>query len=185
MRDGIGDWIFNCEALSVTETVYMLTQTIVKADSNQPVLQLALRKFGTGQGLVLIVNVPLGIYLASGIVGKVDEGEQFNLIWQSCVTQGCQAALGVDDRLKKAMQTGKQLFIGFKPRPGAETFTIAVSLKGVTAGLKALDIDWYRGLSVPDPWHPRMLARFRLLSFCVGFFYESLKTIHLYFRIPL
>lgn len=139
--DRIGDWVFSCRALSATRTVCALNQTIVESKSKKAVLQLALRKLGKERRLALVVNVPLGVYLATGIGGKVDEGEQFSLVWQSCNSQGCQAALGIDDMLKQAMKAGSKLFIGFKPRPDAETFTVSASLKGVTAGLTALDAD--------------------------------------------
>lgn len=85
--------------------------------------------------------MPLGIYLATGIGAKVDEGKQFNLIWQTCTQQGCQAALSLDSEKKTAMKSGKQLFVGFKARPDADAITVAASLKGVTAGLKALGVE--------------------------------------------
>jgi len=118
-----------------------LNQTIVEAKSKKPILQLALRKLGKEQNLALVVNVPLGVYLASGIGGKVDDGKQFGLIWQSCTKSGCQAALGLDGATREALEKGKKLLIGFKTRPDSKTITVAASLKGVTAGLKALDVD--------------------------------------------
>ena len=139
--DAIGDWVFNCRALSATETVCALNQRIVETKSKRPIMSLTLRKVGPEKKLVLIVNVPLGIYLATGIGAKVDAGEQFNLVWQTCTQQGCQAALSLDDAKKSAMKSGKQLFVGFKARPDAEAVTVAASLKGVTAGLKALGIE--------------------------------------------
>ena len=139
--DAIGDWIFNCQALSATQTVCVLQQTIVQKESKQPVMRLTLRKLGKEQKLGLVVRVPLGVYLATGIGGKVDEGKQFNLIWQSCTKQGCQAALSLDDGQKTALKSGKQLFIGFKARPDKDAVTVAASLKGVTAGLKALGVE--------------------------------------------
>ncbi len=139
--DAIGDWIFNCQALSAARTVCVLQQTIVQKESKKPVMRLTLRRLGRDQKLGLVVRVPLGVYLATGIGGKVDEGEQFNLIWQTCTQQGCQAALSLDDGQKTAMKSGKRLLIGFKGRPDADAVTVAASLKGVTAGLKALGIE--------------------------------------------
>lgn len=139
--DAIGDWIFNCRALSATETLCFLNQTIAEAKTKRPIMSLTLRKVGPEKKLALIVNVPLGVYLATGIGGKIDEGEQFNLIWQTCNQQGCQAALSLDAAKQKALKSGKQLFVGFKGRPDAKAVTVAASLKGVTAGLKALGVE--------------------------------------------
>jgi len=138
--DSVGDWVFNCRALSANQTQCALNQTIVETKTNRQILRLTLQKLGKEQKLALIVGVPLGVYLAAGIGGRVDDGKQFNFIWQSCTKGGCQAALGLDKPLKKALQTGKKLFIGFKLRSDSKTFTVAASLKGVTSGLKALNV---------------------------------------------
>ena len=139
--DAIGDWIFNCRALSASDTVCGLNQRIAATKSKRPIMSLTLRKVGPEKKLALIVNVPLGVYLATGIGAKLDEGEQFNQIWQTCTQQGCQAALSLDEAKTKAMKSGEKLLVGFKGRPDAKAVTIAASLKGVTAGLKALGVD--------------------------------------------
>ena len=40
-------------------------------------MSLTLRKVGPEKKVALIGNVPPGVYLATGIGAKVDEGEQF------------------------------------------------------------------------------------------------------------
>ncbi len=75
--DAIDDWTFNCRVLSASETVCGLNQRIVETKSKRPIISLTLRKVGPEKKLALIVNVPLGVYLATGIGAKVDEGEQF------------------------------------------------------------------------------------------------------------
>tara|TARA_Y100000588_G_scaffold364869_1_gene428940 strand:- start:441 stop:953 length:513 start_codon:yes stop_codon:yes gene_type:complete len=137
--DHIGDWVFNYRALSAKETRCALYQRVVEANSNRKILRVSLQKLGRDRKLALIASVPLGVYLTTGIAAKIDEGEQFNLIWQSCTNTGCQAALRLNDAQVAALKKGEKLFIGVKVRPNTDTFTVAASLNGVTAGLKALD----------------------------------------------
>ena len=49
--------------------------------------------------------------------------------------------MSLDEAKTKAMKLGEKLLVGFKGRPDAKAVTIAASLKGVTAGLKALGVD--------------------------------------------
>ena len=49
--------------------------------------------------------------------------------------------MSLDEAKTKAMKSGEKLLVGFKGRPDAKAVTIAASLKGVTAGLKALGVD--------------------------------------------
>ena len=139
MGDRIGDWTFQCKALSKAQTVCALTQTIVNARTNERVLRVILRKLGESGNLALIVVAPLGIHLATGMVGKVDKGKQFTFVWQSCTNQGCSAAVEVDDTLGWTMKAGKQLLIAYKPGANIDAVKYAVSLRGITKGLDALD----------------------------------------------
>ena len=135
----IGDWTLQCKALLKKQTVCALTQTIVNPRTKQRVLRLTLRKLEESGKLALIVVAPLGIHLATGMAGKLDEGKQFAFIWQRCTNQGCSAAVEVDEKMKWTMMAGKQLFIAFKPQADIDALKFAVSLMGVTKGLEALD----------------------------------------------
>ncbi len=108
--------------------------------TRRPVLRATLASIGEKKNLGLIVLAPLGIFLGSGVAGKVDEGKQFKFVLQRCTQQGCQAAIQVSDSLKAELKKGKQLVVAFKPTANAQPVQLAVSLKGVAAGLKALKI---------------------------------------------
>jgi invasion protein IalB len=139
--DRIGDWVFQCQALTASETRCALIQNIVNNQSRQRVIGAVLRKLGPkGDKLGLFIAAPLGIFLGAGIAPKIDEGEQFPLVLQNCTAQnGCRAALEIDAKRLAEMKKGNRLLIGFKTRADANTVTVPVSLKGVTDGLKALD----------------------------------------------
>jgi len=139
--DRIGDWTFQCRALSASETRCALVQNIIDNETNRQIIGVVLRKLGEdNEKLGLFVSTPLGIFLGAGIAAKVDEGEQFPLILQTCTAQnGCLAAVEIDAKRLEALQTGKRLLVGFKARADAKTLTVPVSLDGVKEGLRALE----------------------------------------------
>lgn len=138
--DQIGDWVFQCQALSASETRCALVQNIVDKNTRNRVIGAVLRRVGPdGDKVGLFIAAPLGIYLGAGIAAKIDQGEQFSLQLQSCtVKSGCIAGIEVDAGRLEALRKGKRLLVGFKTTAGAKTVTVPVSLKGVTDGLKAL-----------------------------------------------
>ncbi len=135
----IGDWRFQCKALPTNQNVCVLSQTLVNAETKKPILSLVLRRVGKDKKLALITIVPLGVFLAPGIAGKVDDGKRFKFVWQICTTQGCQAAAVVDAELKRTLKAGKRLLIGLRAQPNAKPIALGASLKGVTQGLRVLD----------------------------------------------
>jgi invasion protein IalB len=139
--DRIGDWTFQCRALTASETRCALVQNIVDNETNRPIIGVVLRKLGqNNEKLGLFISTPLGIFLGAGIAAKVDEGEQFPLILQTCTAQnGCLAAVEIDAKRLEALRTGSRLLVGFKARADAKTLTVPVSLNGVKEGLKALE----------------------------------------------
>lgn len=136
----IGDWIFQCQALSATENICGLVQTIVDNKTKRQVVGIAIRYAGKGadRRLGMFVTVPLGIFLGSGVGGKIDDGDQFKFNLQSCNQRGCQAAIEVKKDMVSELKKGKRLIVGFKARADSNTIAVPVSLKGFTAGLKSI-----------------------------------------------
>ena len=116
LGERIGDWTFQCQALTAKQTTCALVQAIINNKTRRQVLAATLRSFGKDGKLGLIVNLPLGFFLGAGVVGKVDDGERLKFILQSCNQRGCQAAVDVSGSLKAAIKSGKRLLVAFKPR---------------------------------------------------------------------
>ncbi len=149
----IGDWFFQCQALSANENISGLMQNFFDNRTKRQIVGVAVRYAGKGkdQRLGMFVTVPLGIFLGSGIGGKIDGEKQFKFNLQSCKAaklQNCKAA-----KLQPAplsgrhrdqgqaaggAQKGKRLIIGFKVRANAKTIAVPVSLTGFSDGLKAI-----------------------------------------------
>ena len=138
--DRIGAWTFQCQAISADQNVCALVQAVLNKKTNKQVMRAVIRSVGAGkaQKMGLFITLPLGIFLAPGVAGKVDEGKQFSFVLQACREGGCEAAIELDSKLQKAMKSGKTLVVGFKTSAGADAVGIPLSLNGITAGLAAL-----------------------------------------------
>jgi invasion protein IalB len=135
--DRFGDWIYECSANS-KEKFCVLTQTAVTTRENTRVMKLTLGRYGAKKELALVALVPLGIYLPAGVVGRVDDAKPFVMTVRTCTTQGCEAALKIDPKLRWRIRSGKKLFIGFKASPQAKTVALPFSLTKVWFGLQAI-----------------------------------------------
>ena len=141
LGERIGDWVFQCQALSADENICGLVQTIIDNKTKRQVVGIAVRYAGQGEKkrLGMFVTVPLGIFLGSGIGGKIDTSEQFKFNLITCNQRGCQGATEIKASMLAGLKKGERLIIGFKARADTKTIAVPVSLKGFTAGLKAID----------------------------------------------
>tara|TARA_R110000868_G_scaffold143281_4_gene361292 strand:- start:4943 stop:5470 length:528 start_codon:yes stop_codon:yes gene_type:complete len=137
----IGDWVFQCQAVSATRNICGLVQKIIDNKTKRQVVGIAIRYAGkeTDRRLGMFVTVPLGIFLGSGIGGKIDDGKQFTFNLQTCNQRGCQGAVEIKPEMLAEMKKGNRLIVGFKARADSNTIAVPVSLKGFTQGLKTID----------------------------------------------
>jgi invasion protein IalB len=137
----IGDWVFQCQAVSASENICGLVQTIIDNNTKQQVVGVAIRYAGAGESkrLGMFVTVPLGIFLGSGIGGKIDAADQFKFNLITCNQRGCQGAAEITPAMLTDLKKGQRLIVGFKARADANTIAVPVSLKGFTDALKAID----------------------------------------------
>jgi invasion protein IalB len=136
----IGDWEVVC------------TPGAKKPAEAKPACRLVQNHSGEGGGSVLlvtivlqdvakvpvaVVSVPEGVYLAPGIELKVDDGQSFKLLYETCNSSGCHAGYKVEGEIGKALRKGtiaQHKLFDSKQKP----VTIPVSLKGFAKGLDRL-----------------------------------------------
>ena len=131
----IGDWTFQCQAISAKETICAITQVFANQETRQRVLALTIRTLGIEKKLMLVANAPLGIYLPELIVATIDDGAQLTFAWQTCTQQGCEATAEINDESRAAMKAGTRMQIAFKAQASSNPVTFNASLKGVIEGL--------------------------------------------------
>ncbi len=132
------DWKLECQRPEgANKEVCQISQDIVFKKNKRPLLHVAVGYPANDNKPVAIFNLPLGISLPPGIILSVDQGEQEQLPIEHCLPAGCRAYLSLDQKRLAAFKKGLEAQVTFHDltrRP----VTVPVSLRGFTAGFKAL-----------------------------------------------
>ena len=133
------DWTVACRAAAIGETDCVLSQVLVKAETNELVAEVSLAPADDDAGVVLLLRVPTGVILrrpAEVLVIGTEDGAALD--WLTCDSRYCTAATTLQDATLADFRRGLTARLGYL-RMGTETPAVFdVSLRGVTAGLAAL-----------------------------------------------
>lgn len=135
--EAFGDWV-----LVRAAGVCQLRQTRLSAQSGAVLLEMLLLPPGHGDGGALAgLRVPLGVSLPDGIAWRhpARPGEAIALAWQHCDPDLCLAAGAISGAELDRLKRGDRIEVGFRPLPSANPVRLPVSLRGVTAGWRALE----------------------------------------------
>jgi invasion protein IalB len=86
---------------------------------------------------VMMITMPLGLSLASGVVFNVDGGASTTLPIQTCDGNGCYAGSSVSSDLLSAMARGTTLNVTFK-NLSLQDISLPMSLIGFTAAYQKI-----------------------------------------------
>ena len=135
------DWRVKCvsgeKPSANSEQTCHIFQDLLHTDSGKRVLHMAVGYLPGQQPLTIIITLPLGISIPPGISIRIDEKHQQNLAIQACFPNGCQAAFQPDEAWLAAFSAGSKAEVIFNNIHN-QAISIPVSLKGVTAGIRAL-----------------------------------------------
>jgi invasion protein IalB len=113
-------------------------QTVVVKETGKPFLYVGIGYAANrGKDPLLFVTVPLGIHLPSGVTLQVESAQPVSLTVERCDRNGCHAVLALDDMLIASMRKGLVARFGLADAT-RQSVRVPISLKGFTAGLKAL-----------------------------------------------
>jgi invasion protein IalB len=136
--EAFGDWVLHCTKVSTGEEACALHQRIMAKDTRLPVASIALARHKDSRELRLATVLPLGLDIPAGVTGRAG-AVALPFTIQTCVRRGCIASTTVDEKTLETLRGAEGFSVTFKMRIVAEPTTIPVSLKGLDAGLKALD----------------------------------------------
>ena len=135
------DWTIACRAAAVGQTDCVLSQVLVKAETQELVAEVSLAPAsGTdAEAIVLLLRVPTGVVLPQKPEFAVlDQGVEAEMDWLTCDDRYCTAARTLDGATLSGLRRGATARLGYR-RMGTDTPAIFdISLLGVTAGLAAL-----------------------------------------------
>jgi len=134
------DWRAKCVKSNkgkVQQTSCHVFQDLLQKESGKRVLHIAIGRVPGKQSLAVIITLPLGISLPPGLTIRIDEKDDKQIPLQACFTNGCQTAFELEPKWQKKLTAGNNAEVIFHNIHN-QAISIPVSLKGITAAIKAL-----------------------------------------------
>lgn len=133
IRNGqqIGDWVVNCDAVTVRQTVCRLVQEQSLRDGGELVARFI--AVPVVDGAILLAQVPMGVYLPGGAVYRFADNEteeQRDMIWQSCAGEICEAAAPLDDAELALFADHSDILFGFRRTAEDDPVVLRVNIDG-------------------------------------------------------
>ena len=114
-----------------------LVQRLAVKDSGQTVFLFTSLRSSKGDGLVGIISVPTGGYLAPGMEMRIDDRRPFKLLYETCNPAGCHAGFPLAGRVLADLSTGKAATVRVWSTK-TNSVDVRISLNGFARGLSAL-----------------------------------------------
>ncbi|WP_246135826.1 invasion associated locus B family protein [Mesorhizobium intechi] len=132
-------WAVNCSSGSATgELQCQVSQNLTEAKTGQRVLTVTVRRDNGNGGFAMLLALPHGLFLPSGVGYQVDKGQKVVIAIQTSDQNGAYAATPLSPELVKAMKAGTNLNIGMESVT-RKPVTIPVSLAGFTTAIAKLE----------------------------------------------
>ena len=128
------DW----EAI-VDDGACVVTERVTARADGTLLLEVSLIPAGDGDGpAVLVVRVPTGAHLASGIAYRRPGRAPRALVWQACDVDLCAATLPLDRGEFDGLLGERVIEIAWRPLGGVRPLDVPVSLDGARAAWAAI-----------------------------------------------
>ncbi|MFA5581400.1 MAG: invasion associated locus B family protein [Paracoccaceae bacterium] len=136
-----GDWLVNCEAVSVTRVACSIVQQLSLSENNQLVVRMVAIPAPEGTA-ILLAQVPMGAYLPGGAVYRFDNEdeaqEQRSMIWQRCLGDLCEAAIQLDADEMALFAENDTLLFGYRPDVEAEPIVVGLDISQFNEAIAAI-----------------------------------------------
>lgn len=136
------DWNVQCVRNAQTDASQCTLFQHLNVDSGQRLLTMQVNQLTAAEGepgtLAVVVTVPLGVHLPSGMRMQVDDGTPLDLTYERCDQGGCYAGTLLGGELLEALVAGSKSRVTFNNLRG-ESITATLSLNGFTAGYQAME----------------------------------------------
>ena len=129
------EWIMRCPDGKESRVNPCILFHRILLDNGYPLVVVQISRSAQQQGdFLAIFDVPLGVYLPTGITVTIDEGETFRLNFERCDQNGCYAGTILSNEIIESLKRGKKALLSFVDA-ASQKITATVSLSGITAGL--------------------------------------------------
>jgi invasion protein IalB len=132
-------WTTQCSGATRTDDLdCAIEQRVVLTQTGQLLAALTLRIPSGTREPVLMVHVPIGVFLPSGLNVVVDDALIDTLQVQTCDQNGCYAGSSDLGALLEAMKRGSAMMIGFQDLAKQE-IAVPISLAGFAAAYSSIE----------------------------------------------
>ena len=133
--EAIGDWKFECLAISEQVTRCALTQIIMYENGSAPLARISLRRDQTSTNLMISILTPLSVDLARGVALIIGEdGVRFPYV--TCVPEGCLARGSLEIEAFRNFITSEDMGVAYTTLQSDSVTVVPASARGL---LEALD----------------------------------------------
>ena len=133
------DWAVQCEnnGQESLDSCFMFQRILIK-DSGESLLRMTVDKPKGLSAPRAIFVIPLGTYVLSGILVKIDSNDPMNLEIEYCDKNGCYAGILLENPVLNHLKQGRKAMVTFQNR-ARQKISLPISLNGFTSGLAALN----------------------------------------------
>lgn len=132
LQETYQDWTVSCQNQKET-SVCVMRQDQSSTQTGQRVLTAELHNVGGKVEGVLLM--PFGLDLAKGAALKIDDAAGPNLVFSTCLPQGCLAPVSFDAKQVAALKGGTNINVTTTALSPSQPVAFKVSLKGFGAAL--------------------------------------------------
>lgn len=135
-----GDWIVNCEAVTVSQTACRLVQVLSNSADDSLVVRLIALP-GAEDTVVMLAQVPMGVYLPGGVVFRpegTEDAEQSEMVWQRCLGQLCEAAIALTPDYLDAFTQSGAILLGYRMTLEGQPLIVRVDVSRFAEAVDAI-----------------------------------------------
>lgn len=133
--EAVGDWKFECIAVTQQENRCALTQTIILEDALTTLARISLSRGESASQIVVTILTPLGVQIETGTALIVaDNGIEFPYV--SCFAEGCLARGSVEGDVIRDFLVSEDMGIAYSSFLAEGPTIVPASARGL---LEALD----------------------------------------------
>ena len=132
------DWRLRCAKEKDDGPERCFIMQIAKTEKDRrDVLRIGVRYPEPDKPAMVFLTLPLGVYLPTGLLLQIDDGETLRIPVEICLPNGCHTRMTLDSALLKTLKGGKAAKLAFHGSQ-QQKITVPVSLAGFTAAFAAL-----------------------------------------------
>jgi len=128
----VQDPVYNRETKEIVSNP-IVVQKILLNEQGQQISSIGIQISEDKQEKKLIIEVPIGTRLDSGLAVRIDEDKPVTLPYRVCFATSCFAEMALADDFVAKMKAGTMMAVLVRPFPAGDVVGLPFALKGFTA----------------------------------------------------